>query len=246
MRVRATGDKTHNASEFVLAAFYILTTNGCTTHFQRENHIVNCLDANALIGIDILHLQGLILNLSVEMAALTHNMVLKVKLNIVARGEKVERQIVTKAKTIVSPHLRRLVPFNGAKGTALDLPKRDVLFEQSNKAITKFTHLVNAETNVIMVENDIGAPVVLPKPTRIDSVVDIEIDGFFATPESNANLAATGQKKPWKYLPMKGLLAANAAWHVHNTTREELPTTRSCLRETSRPGSRLRKATTSQ
>ena len=94
-----------------------------------------------------------------------------------------------------------------------------------------FTHLVNAETNVIMVEQDSGAPVVLPKHTRLDSNVDIKINGFFATPESSAKLALLGRNRGsyWnllqhcvsrlalccsllrqKHLILKGLLAANA------------------------------------
>ena len=58
MRGRDIGDKTHNASELALAAFYFPRTNGFTAHFRRELHTVNDLDANALIGVDVLHPEG--------------------------------------------------------------------------------------------------------------------------------------------------------------------------------------------
>ena len=108
------------------------------------------------------------------MAALTNNIGLEVKLEIVARSEKVQRHIVGRAKSKLPPHSRRLVPCIGIKVKALDLPKRDLLFEASKNAITKFTNLVNAKAIVITVENSTGAPVVLSKHTRLSSVVDTE------------------------------------------------------------------------
>ena len=132
MGVRGIGDKTHNASESALVSFYIPTTNGCTAHFQLEIHVADRLDAIALIDIDVLHPEDWVLDLSNEMAELTHNIELKVKLEIVARGEKVKLHIVTMAKT-VPPHSRRSVPL-GTKSKALYLLKRHVLFESSKKA----------------------------------------------------------------------------------------------------------------
>ena len=111
------------------------------------------------------------------------------------------------------------------KVKALDLPKRALLFEPSNEAITIITHAVNVETIVITVENDTSARVVLQKHTRLGSIIDTEINGFFATPESNAKFAATGQNKSKKQLMLKGLLAVIAAWHVLNATTAELPIT---------------------
>ena len=79
--------------------------------------------------------------------------------------------------------------------------------------------------NFIMIENDTGAPVVLPKHTRLSSIIDTEINRLFFTPESNAKLAATGQKKSKKQLMLNRLLPAIAAWRVHNAMIAELPTT---------------------
>ena len=51
-------------------------------------HVADGLDAKALIDVNILHPEGWILNPFNEIAELTHNMELKDKLEIVARGEK--------------------------------------------------------------------------------------------------------------------------------------------------------------
>ena len=85
-------------------------------------------------------------------------MELEVNLEIIARGEKVKRHIVIKTKTTVPLHLRRLVSFIGIKGKVLDLPKRDMLIEPFDEAIIMFTHLVDAETNAIMFQNDTDTP----------------------------------------------------------------------------------------
>ena len=167
IRVRGIGDNTYNASEFALVDFYFSITNGYMAHFQREMHIVDGLDANALIDIDVLHLEGWILDLLNESAELTYNLGLKVKLEVVARGDKIKRQVLSKAKTIVSSRLRRMVSFVGSKGKALDLSKRDMLFESFNEAFTMFVYLVDADTNVVMIENDTDVPVILSKHTRL-------------------------------------------------------------------------------
>ena len=91
------------------------------------------------------------------------------------------------------------------------------------RPIIMITNLVNVEKNVIMVENDTGARVVLQNYTRLRSIVDSEINGSFATPENNAKLAATGQKRLWRQLMPNGILAAFAAWRMHNATTAELP-----------------------
>ena len=49
-------------------------------HFAREVHIVDGLDANALIGSDILYPEGWVLDLPSEEAVLTQNLGLKIKL----------------------------------------------------------------------------------------------------------------------------------------------------------------------
>ena len=108
------------------------------------------------------------------------------RLEIVAGGEKAKRIIITRAKTTLSPHSRLLVPCIRTKGKRLDLPKRDVFFEPSEKAIIMFTHSVNAQTDVIMVENDTGAPVVLPKHIRLGSIVDTEVNG--SSPHQKATM----------------------------------------------------------
>ena len=155
--------------------------NGYTAHFQCEMRIVDSLDGNIPIGADDPHSEGQILDLSKDMAVLTYSISLKVNEDVVARGETVKRHIITKAETTVSPYLRRFAPFVRAKRKALDLLNRTLLYEPSKEATTMFTHLVNAKRDFITLEHSTSDYVVLPKHTRLGSIVDTEINRFFAT-----------------------------------------------------------------
>ena len=60
--VRGLGTNKHDASEFARISIYLPGTKG-TVLITREVHIVDNLSANALIGIDIMKPEGMVLNL---------------------------------------------------------------------------------------------------------------------------------------------------------------------------------------
>ena len=62
MTVRGLGTNQHDASEFVRISIYLPGTKG-TALITREVHVVDNLSANALIGIDIMKPEGMVLDL---------------------------------------------------------------------------------------------------------------------------------------------------------------------------------------
>ena len=212
MRVRGIGDNLHDANQYTKIDFYFPTINGCIAHFCREIHIVDNLEANFLLGSDILHPEGWILDLPNEEAILTQNLGLKVKLTVVKRdNDKIRRNVFSKDKVVIKPHHRAKVPITGAKNMALNLPRGDMLFEPSSQAATFFAGVVNSDTDFILAQNDTDTPIVISKYTRLGVLADDEVDGYFTVSADNENLAAKGKKATWKRSMLKGLMAATAA-----------------------------------
>ena len=197
MRVRGIGDNTHNASGCALVDFFFSTTNGCIARFQQEMHIIAGLGAHTLIDIDVLHPESLNLVLSKEMAGLTHNRHLKPE--IIARSENAKRHIIT--KTIVPLHLGGLVPLNATRSKAWMY--QSVTCYSSHLMRLGLCSLTSSmRKGILLWSQKSGTPVVLPKHTRLDSVVNTEINGFCTTPKSNANPGATGRKPSCKHLTL--------------------------------------------
>lgn len=213
MRVRGIGQKLHNANQFAKVDFYFPTTNGCVAHFLREVHIVDGLEANALLGSDIIYPEGWVLDLPNEEAVLTRNLGLRIKLQVV-RQDKIRRTVFTKDKVTIPAQHRATVEIAGPKGKPLDLPDRDFLFEPTNQAVTLFASIVNSATTRVVVQNSSDLPMTLSKFTKLGTIGDDDIGGYFATPQENEPLAAKSKRNTWKRSMFKGLLAAAAAVQV--------------------------------
>ena len=170
IKIRSIDDKIYNILEFTLVDFYFPTINGYIVYFQREVYIINDLNINALININILYLESQILDLLNETTKLIYNLNLKIKLEVVARGDKIKRYIVIKVETIISPRSRRLVLFVGQKDSVLDLLNHDILFKLSNESLTIFAYIISANTIAIIVENDIDNFIILLKYTYLSII----------------------------------------------------------------------------
>lgn len=110
---------------------------------------------------------------------------------------KIKQDVFTKASTVIQPNSRKLIAISGPKGKSLDLPKRDMIFEPTNTAVTVFTHPVNGNTVQVLAENPSGLPVFIPKNTRLGHFEDQDIEALTAIPSTEAPLAANVKKQGW-------------------------------------------------
>ena len=220
MKVKGVGDKLHDANQYADIDVYIPATNGCVAHFKREFHIVDGLDAHALIGADILYPESWVLDFSSEEAILTSNMGIKIKLRVVARGDQILRTVFSKKVIVIPPKHRKLIPITGAKGP-LNLPKRDFTFEPASINCDLFTALINNETTHILAENDTNSPIVIRKHTKLGQIHEAQTHSLHIIPTESEYiqpLASKSSKPSWKRTMMKGLLAATAAAAAYSAT----------------------------
>jgi hypothetical protein len=86
MIVRGIRDKQHNANKFTILDFYLLTENHLVAPFKCEIHIVDGLNANALIGLDIAVPEGWNIDLNAQEMILPYCS--RVKIPIVIRAKR--------------------------------------------------------------------------------------------------------------------------------------------------------------
>ncbi|KAI6248882.1 hypothetical protein HI914_02658 [Erysiphe necator] len=144
MKVRGLGSQRLDASRLVVLDFYLPATNGILAQFSREIHIVDELEARVLMGMDIIHPEGWIIDFEAQLLTLPKCAGVQVKILTLTKDTERKIAIYAREKVLVPPQ----------KGVALFLPKHDMMFEplrQNN--FTTFAHLVSSECKAIMVQN---------------------------------------------------------------------------------------------
>ena len=80
---------------------------------------------------------------------------------------------------------------------SLSLPKnRDLLFEPSQLDIlTLSAYIVNYNISGIVIRNDIDLPIILIRRTRLDRVLEYEVEGYFPVAIKHAIIVDKSPKK---------------------------------------------------
>ncbi|RKF60637.1 hypothetical protein OnM2_049054 [Erysiphe neolycopersici] len=154
-KVRGLGDSTYDASDLTEIDFYIKSKDNIIAHFQREIHIVENLQANALIGIgiDIASAEGWIIDLDTEKLTMPKCYGISIDISTQCRNKIQPIQIFAKTKSLIQPHGRALIALSTCKGEQLKLPDRDIIFEPlALNALTTFSCLVTKGCNEIIVQ----------------------------------------------------------------------------------------------
>ena len=155
MTVRGIGDKQHNANQFATLDFYLPTASHLVAHFKREIHIVDELDANALLGLDIAGPEGWNIDLDAEVLTLPHCSGVKIPLTTQVKGPKTETPVFAAERVKLPPHCRRIIKFSDRKGNQLQWPARDLLYEPVQQELyTSFAHIIDSSCTSVLVENN--------------------------------------------------------------------------------------------
>jgi len=221
-RVRGLGNNKHDASSYTMMDFYLPGQNGIIAHFRREIHIVDDLAANILFGIDIAVPEGWIIDLDDQTLTLPRNSGVKVQISTVAKSI-VSIPVYAATAVKIKPHTRQLIKISGVKGSKLEIPERDLMYEplQQND-FSAYAHLVDQDAMNVMVENTSQDTVSIPANLLLGHIKDGDQDGIISIDEQESyHLAVVPESKPkasWSRILIKGVLAMAAALSPMSTT----------------------------
>jgi hypothetical protein len=128
MSVKGIREKQHNANQFAILDFYLPASDNLVAHFCREIHIVDDLDANALLGLDIAVLEGWTIDLDAQKMMLPHCSRVIIPIITCSKGPKTQALVFTAAAVKLLPNCRQIVKVSGRKGADLQLPERDFFY----------------------------------------------------------------------------------------------------------------------
>ena len=227
MTVRGLGTNQHDASEFARIAIYLPGSKG-TALVTREVHIVDNLSANALIGIDIMKPEGMMLDLQHDMMTIGSCNNLQVPISTrTKQSSQVDTAIFSITRKVVAPHTDMRIPIKARRKPLRNLPAdRDFIFEPAeHDSLSVCAHVVDNTMSEILVRNNSDLPVVLPKRTRLGKVVEYEANGCYAVSPDAQDLAhrpAKSTKTSWVKKALAAAMAVTAAFNVATVPSPEI------------------------
>lgn len=224
IKVRGLGTKEHDTSEYAIIPMYVPNADGSKVALiRREIHIVDDLSAKALIGIDIMKPEGIILDINKDLVTIGSCESLQVPISTVAKGPRTDATVLNKARHTVPAHSFMTVPIE-----PVELPQdRDLIFEPDQlDALTLSAHIVDHNLTRVMVHNDTDLPITLPRHLRLDKVLEYEAEGCFQIDPRNAPMAEKppkkGRTKSWIKRGFQGLLGMAAVFGTTTSFQGEV------------------------
>lgn len=179
IKVRGLGTREHDVCEYAIIPMYVPNQDGTKAALiRREIHIVDNLSAKALIGIDIMKPEGIILDTNKDLVTIGSCDSLQVPLSMVAKGPRTDAVVVSKAQYAVPAHSFMTVPIAMDASLPTD---RDLVFEPEQlDALTLSAHVVDYNMSYIIVHNETNLPVTLSRRVRLDKMLKYEAEGYFS------------------------------------------------------------------
>ncbi|RKF55936.1 hypothetical protein OnM2_085014 [Erysiphe neolycopersici] len=159
MTVRRIGNHTYDASQFLQVDIFLPNGSGCAGHIKKELHVVNCLPAKALLGVDIMLPEGWCVDFESQTLTLPYCSGIQVPILVKSAFPEGPIPIFSKQRKVIPPHSNALISISSNHGTPLNLPPCDLIYKPSeNNSLTTYTHLLGPYTDKILVQNNTSYP----------------------------------------------------------------------------------------
>ena len=196
--VRGYGNKITNATEYIVMDLHfpgMLGDQAVLAKISTEVHLTENLKANMLIGNDVLTPHKFLIDCASQSATIGSCQGAKIAARSIAKpNAQVKRVVKAKSALTLPPNEVVDIPVS-YKGALPD--DRDYLFEPDiplNLGETGgvYAHVVDSAMTFVQARNTTASPVVLPKGTRLGTVVEYAVDGCYQVSYKSSGLAACG------------------------------------------------------
>ena len=216
--VKGIGGQIHESSEYILLEFFIPGTLGKSkietmARITREFHIVDDLKANALIGMDILGPEGMILDFGRKRLIIGSCEDLAAPITITPKGVRVNRAVRSAKQVTVPAFSSQLVQVK-LRGNAIPKDRDYSFFPKADMALGENGGIVasicDANLAAIEVRNATDKPYVVPKNLKLGHLQDFDEEGAYqASPEEHhqATVPSKGWKKVARFMAKASLTA---------------------------------------
>ena len=202
IRVHDIDDKLHDSSEYTELDFYVVGTlsdqSSVIVHFRREIHLVDDLRAHALLDVDILESEQVILDMSKRTITFFACSNLTALMKLIFKNQRIVRAVRSVGKITISSHTCLAVSVK-IRDQSLSAD-RDYSFESKQDFQQLgfeggfFNHITDVHFAVVQIRNVINVSVILSKHAKIDMLRDFEEEGCYHVSSDDRHLAAISSR----------------------------------------------------
>lgn len=212
--VRGIGTDKHPTDQYAIVSLNLPGKDrqgkSAIARFRREIHLVKDLKANILLGTDILGPEQFSIDLGRKEATIgSCDVIIPINIGSRSTTPAVQRSVHLRKTTTVPPHSVMPVPIHRLG----DVPKdRDYMFEPDDVNFSLYAHLVDSDTSSILVRNNTGKSLHIPRNFRLGRVMELDYpNACHVSGEDAEDLAIRRPKKEHKNSWLKKLLVACTA-----------------------------------
>lgn len=196
--VRGLGTVSHHSDQYVLLDLYFPGKDGRIAQITRELHLVDNLRAKMLIGADIIGPEGISINPQEGTATIYSYDNISIPITMTPKSnERIRRTVKTQTKTTIPPRTKSNIRIKRPGKLPDD---RDLFFRPEYNAETErirsaggiYAHAVDCNVSFGQISNRSDENVVIPVNTRLGTIVEYDVDGYFLANELTGTLASAG------------------------------------------------------
>ena len=226
--VRGMGNKIIKTSDYIIIPIYIKgTVDGKTAKYKMnvEAHVVEDLQANALIANNTMKPQRIIINFAKDALTITKYQNLRTSINIHARPDSNTKRVVKTRKAIIIPP--RSISDIPVLFSHLLPENRDFLFEPTcmrdlGPEGGVIAHIADADISFVRIRNNSASEVRIPRKLKLGMLVEFDTETHvYICSSEHVSLAVCNS---WKSTAKKGVIALAALVAASQTTYLSLST----------------------
>ena len=187
---------------------------------EREFYIVNDLAAKALIDINIIKPERIVLDIEKDVIMVESCRDIEVSITSFSYKPQIRVSIFSNnvRKIIIPPYFNVAVSISGSRRRALELPKdRNFMFEpQKLDTLSVYAHIVDRNMSKVFVRNDIDRPITLARKVKLGVLSNYEAAEYFVIDLFNHDLVIKAPKRSpnWIKIGIRKLIIAAAAFSI--------------------------------
>lgn len=198
--VRGIGAYTHLCSEYTIVTIYVpgnIDGRRVLASITHQLHIVKNLQAEILVGMDILSPENAVIDIGRQKLTLPLCRNLQTDLTITLKLTRTTGRIVLANKLVtVLANSVMAVPIRLKKANTQLPPNQDFFFQPIPRGLhlgpqgRPRTHIVDINFTFVKVQNATNRPVIIPRKARLDKINDYKEENCHAINAEEAHLAA--------------------------------------------------------
>ncbi|RKF82335.1 hypothetical protein GcC1_015045 [Golovinomyces cichoracearum] len=212
MIVRGIGYHTYDASQLLEVDIFLPNGKGSAGHIKKELHVVECLPAKVLLGVDIMLPEGWYVDFESQILTFPYCSGIQVPILVKSAFPEGPVPIFSKQRAVIPPHSNALISISSNHGIPLNLPPCDLIYKPyENNSLTAYTQLMGPNIDKALVQNNSSHAYPLAENTLLGEIINFRADQMSSISGDIFYSSAISPNTHETRLRCKGALAFHAS-----------------------------------